>query len=242
MITLDQVTKIHARGTRAVHALDGVSLVVERGQFVSVVGPSGSGKSTLLHLIGGLDVPTHGEVTVAGHALSGMSDDQLTLFRRRHVGFVFQSFNLLPTLTAEENVALPLLLDSVPRRDVRRRVARMLELTGLGGRHAHRPEELSGGEMQRVAIARALVIEPLVLLADEPTGNLDSQTSARMLDWMKETAAALEQTIVMVTHDLRAAARADRIITLEDGKIVAEVVGTGGRGAPAGRPAGCASG
>jgi putative ABC transport system ATP-binding protein len=239
MITLDGVTKIHARGTREVRALDTVSLVVERGQFVSVVGPSGSGKSTLLHLIGGLDLPTRGEITIAGRALSDMSDDEITLFRRRHVGFVFQSFNLLPTLTAEENVALPLLLDRVPRRDVRRRVAGVLELAGLGDRHAHRPDELSGGEMQRVALARALVIAPLVLLADEPTGNLDSQTSARMLDWIKETAGALEQTVVMVTHDLRAAARADRIVTLEDGKVVAEAAGGERRGAAAG-PAGCA--
>jgi putative ABC transport system ATP-binding protein len=238
MITLDRVSKIHRRGTREVRALDGVSLGVERGEFVSVVGPSGSGKSTLLHLIGGLDVATGGEITIAGRALSGMSDDEITLFRRRHVGFVFQSFNLLPTLSTEENVGLPLLLDGVPRRDVRRRVARMLELAGLVHRHAHRPEELSGGEMQRVALARALVIEPLVLLADEPTGNLDSQTSARMLDWMRETADALEQTVVMVTHDLRAAARADRIVTLEDGKIVGEATSSEPRGARADRSAG----
>jgi putative ABC transport system ATP-binding protein len=223
MIRLDSVTKVFRQGTRAVPALDGVSLHVPRGQFVSVMGPSGSGKSTLLHLIAGLDTPTGGMIAIDGRPISTMSDDEVTLFRRHHLGIVFQFFNLLPTLSTEENVALPLLLDGKRMRDVQPHVDRLLELAGLGQRRHHRPEELSGGEMQRVAIARALVIEPLVLLADEPTGNLDSKTSAEILAWMRATAARLGQTIVMVTHDAAAAAHADRIVTLADGRVASDV-------------------
>jgi putative ABC transport system ATP-binding protein len=222
MVRLDGVTKAFRQGEREVRALDGVSLEVPRGQFLAVTGPSGSGKSTLLHLVAGLDTPSGGTIEVAGQAITSLDDDAITLFRRRHLGIVFQFFHLLPTLSAEENVALPLLLDGHRLAAVRPRVARVLELAGLAGRASHRPDELSGGEMQRVAIARALVIEPLVLLADEPTGNLDSRTGGEVLGWLREAAARLGQTVVMVTHDAAAAARGDRVVTLTDGRIVAD--------------------
>ena len=173
MIRLRGVTKEYAQGTRPIRALDGVNIAVAAGEFVSIVGPSGSGKSTMLHLIGGLDRPTGGEIYVQGRMLSHMTDHDMTVFRRRHVGFVFQSFNLLPALSAAENVALPLLLDGRRMRDIAARVGHTLDLVGLGARRDHRPDELSGGELQRVAIARALVSDPSVLLADEPTGDLD---------------------------------------------------------------------
>jgi putative ABC transport system ATP-binding protein len=230
MVRLEHVVKAYRQGTRALRALDGVTLAVARGEFVAVMGPSGSGKSTLLHLIGGLDAPTAGEVWVDERALSTMSDDDVTIFRRRHVGFVFQFFNLLPTLSAEENVAYPLLLDGRPRRDVLPRAARALERVGLADRRTHRPDELSGGEAQRVAVARALVLEPLLLLADEPTGSLDSKTGEEVLDLIRDACGALGTTVVMVTHDARAAAVAGRTITLVDGRVVAG----DGRPTPAG--------
>ena len=223
MIRVDNLVKTYRQGTTPVHALDGLSLSIDHGEFVAVMGPSGSGKSTLLHLIGGLDVPDSGEVVVNGERLSALSDYALTLFRRRKVGFVFQFFNLLPTLTAEENVALPLLLDGKPMREIRERVDEMLELVGLIGRRGHRPDALSGGEMQRVAIARALVIEPILLLADEPTGNLDSRTGEDVLQLITESSRARRQTVMMVTHDARAAAYGNRVVTLRDGRIVDEV-------------------
>ena len=176
MVRLERVVKTYRQGGRELRALDGVTLTVAAGEFAAIMGPSGSGKSTLLHLIGGLDVPTSGEVWLDGRALSTMTDDEVTIFRRRHVGFVFQFFNLLPTLSAEENVAYPLLLDGVAWRDAAPRVARALDRVGLADRRTHRPDELSGGEAQRVAVARALVVEPRLLLADEPTGNLDSKS------------------------------------------------------------------
>jgi putative ABC transport system ATP-binding protein len=221
MVRLEQVVKAYRQGARELRALDGVTLAVGRGEFVAVMGPSGSGKSTLLHLIGGLDAPTAGEVWVDGRPLSTMSDDQVTVFRRRHVGFVFQFFNLLPTLTAEENVAYPLLLDGRPRGDVLPRAARALEGVGLADRRTHRPDELSGGEAQRVAVARALVTEPLLLLADEPTGNLDSKTGDEVLGLIRDACRGLGTTVVMVTHDARAASVAGRTITLVDGRVVA---------------------
>ncbi len=238
MIRLDRVSKTFRQGARVLAALDGVSLEVPRGQFLAVMGPSGSGKSTLLHLTAGLDAPSAGTVFIDGRPISGMSDDEVTIFRRRHLGIVFQFFNLLPTLSAEENVALPLLLDGKRMADVRPRVERLLDLAGLAARRCHRPDELSGGELQRVAIARALVIEPLVLLADEPTGNLDSKTGIEVLAWMRETAARLGQTVVMVTHDGGAAAYADRVVTLTDGRIVSDVApaGVGRAASPPRRP------
>ncbi|MFN8544695.1 MAG: ABC transporter ATP-binding protein [Candidatus Binatia bacterium] len=221
MIRLRDVHKTYRGGAAQVRALAGVSLDVAAGEFVAIVGPSGSGKSTLLHLMGGLDVPTSGEVIVDGMPLAGMTDDELTIFRRRRLGFVFQSFNLLPTYSAEENVALPLRLDGRRSRDVRERVGRVLAQVGLLDRRQHRPDALSGGEMQRVAIARALVTDPAVLLADEPTGNLDTATGDRILDLLAEANRTRGCTVVLVTHDPRAAARASRVVTMRDGVVAA---------------------
>ena len=218
MIELHEVQKAYRGRAGDVRAVAGVSLAIAPGEFVAVTGPSGSGKSTLLHLMGGLDVPTAGRVVLDGTALATLSDDALTVFRRRKVGFIFQAFNLLPTHSVEENVALPLELDGRPARDVHTRVERALGDVGLLHRRRHRPDELSGGEMQRAAIARALVTEPLVVLADEPTGNLDSETGAHVLDAL----AALNRrgcTVVLVTHDATAAARAHRTVKLHDGRI-----------------------
>jgi putative ABC transport system ATP-binding protein len=223
MISLRAVEKAYRQGESEVRALAGVSLDIAAGEFVSIVGPSGSGKSTLLHLIGGLDQPTAGEIRIDGTPISSMSDDEITIFRRRKIGFVFQFFNLLPTLSAEENVALPLVLDRRRARDVRPRVAAALEQVGLAHRRTHRPDELSGGEMQRVAIARALVIEPLLILADEPTGNLDTRTGDQILDLIRAANRSRGATVVLVTHDARAAAHGDRLVTIEDGVIAADV-------------------
>jgi putative ABC transport system ATP-binding protein len=222
VIAVRDVHKVFRQGDADVPALAGVSLDVAAGQFVSIVGPSGSGKSTLLHLMGGLDQPTSGEIVIEGTPISRMSDDEITIFRRRKIGFVFQFFNLLPTYSAEENVALPLLLDRRRARDVRDRVRAALDQVGLGHRRRHRPDELSGGEMQRVAIARALVIEPVLILADEPTGNLDTRTGEQILALIREANRARGSTVVLVTHDARAAAYADRIVTLKDGAVVDE--------------------
>jgi putative ABC transport system ATP-binding protein len=196
-----------------------VSLEVSRGQFVSIMGPSGSGKSTLMHLIGGLDRPTSGSVRLEGQAIESLSDDELSRFRRRKLGFIFQFFNLLPTLTAIENVALPLLLDGRPLREVEPRARELLALIGLERRTHHRPDQLSGGEMQRVAIARALVTNPLLILADEPTGNLDTATGTTVLELLRTMARERGHTILMVTHDPRAASFSDRLVRLRDGRI-----------------------
>jgi len=219
MIELADVTKTYRQGGSTVGALNGITLEVKRGGFVSIVGRSGSGKSTLLHLLGGLDAPDAGRIVVGGVDLTGLSDDELTVFRRRQIGFVFQFFNLLPTLTVEENVALPLLLDGRRGQEIGPRVEKLVDRVGLSHRRTHRPGELSGGEMQRTAIARALVAEPAVVLADEPTGNLDSATGGGILALFAELAAERRQTVVMVTHDLRAAEQADRVVTLADGRI-----------------------
>jgi putative ABC transport system ATP-binding protein len=222
MVSVAHLVRTYRQGDGVVRALAGVTFDVPRGQFLAIMGPSGSGKSTLLHLLGGLDHPDSGGVRIGDHDLMGLTDDELTLLRRRTVGFVFQFFNLLPTLTAEENVALPLLLDGAPRRKAYSRARRLLELVALDARADHRPDQLSGGEMQRVAIARALICEPLLVLADEPTGNLDSTASEGILSLLREVGAQLGHTIVMVTHDRRAAVQADRIITLRDGSVVAD--------------------
>jgi putative ABC transport system ATP-binding protein len=219
MIELDRVQKAYRGRSGDVQAVAGVSLVIAPGEFVAVTGPSGSGKSTLLHLMGGLDTPTAGDVVIDGIALAALSDEALTVFRRRKVGFVFQAFNLLPTHSVEENVALPLELDGRPMREVRARVGRALDVVGLTPRRRHRPDELSGGEMQRAAIARALVVEPLVLLADEPTGNLDSETGTHVLDALAAVNAR-GCTVVLVTHEAAAAARAHRLVRLRDGRLV----------------------
>lgn len=186
-------------------------------------GPSGSGKSTLLHLVGALDAPTRGEVEIDGRPLSGMNDDELTLLRRRRIGFVFQFFNLLPTLTSEEDVAFPLLLDGNSMSSARERVDGMLRLVGLSERRSHRSEELSGGEMQRVAIARALVIRPLILLADEPTGNLDSKTGGEIVTLLKSAVKSYGQAALLVTHDPKVASAADRVVLLQDGRVAEEL-------------------
>jgi putative ABC transport system ATP-binding protein len=211
------LTRRYGDGEAAVDALRGVSLDVPSGQFTAVMGPSGSGKSTLMHLLAGLDRPSAGHVVVGGQDLTTLPDKALTLLRRRHIGFVFQTFNLLPTLTAEENVRLPL---AIARRGDGARAVALLERVGLGDRRDHRPSELSGGQQQRVAIARALVTEPTVLFADEPTGNLDSSAGTAILDLLREAVDVEGQTTVMVTHDARAAARADRVVLLADGRIV----------------------
>jgi putative ABC transport system ATP-binding protein len=216
------LAKVFGLGATSVEALRGVDLDVAQGEFVAVMGPSGSGKSTLLHLIGGLESPTRGTVHVGGENLSEMDDEQLTLLRRRRIGFVFQTFNLLDVLSAEENVALPLVIDGIAESDSQRQAARTLELMGLSNRRSHLPRELSGGEQQRVAIARALVTEPLLVLADEPTGNLDSSNSDQIVHLLRNLVDDRGQTILMVTHDARNAAIADRIVRLRDGRVVDE--------------------
>jgi len=221
MVELRGVTK-QFDGKRQVTALRAVDLVVARGELLSIVGPSGSGKSTLLNLLGGLDRPTSGEVVIDGQTLGGLSDDDLTRVRRDKIGFVFQFFNLLPTLTSLENVALPLHLRGWPRRKAIDRARELLDLVQLGQRLEHRPDELSGGERQRVAIARALSIYPPILLADEPTGNLDTLTGAEILALMHDLHARLGATILIVTHDRSVAERSARTITLRDGRIVGD--------------------
>jgi putative ABC transport system ATP-binding protein len=222
MLHVENVTKVYPQGRRPVHALRGVSLRVARGEFLSLMGPSGSGKSTLLHLLGALDAPTSGRILLAGQDLGKLSDKQCALLRRNRIGFVFQSFNLLPSLTAAENVALPLLLAGQSARQAGHQARAVLEKVGLRARAGHCPDQLSGGEMQRVAVARTLVTQPDVVLCDEPTGNLDSAASTEILVLLRELLADGSRAVVMVTHDARAAAYGDRIIHLRDGQIEAE--------------------
>jgi putative ABC transport system ATP-binding protein len=224
ILETSRVSKQYTMGQVTVDALAGVDLSIAQGEFVAVMGPSGSGKSTLLYLLGGLDQPTGGEVSLDNQALSALSDRQITITRRRRVGFVFQFYNLIPTLSAEENVALPLLIDGRRLGDYQARIDRLLERVGLSERRRHRPDQLSGGEQQRVAIARALVTEPAIVLADEPTGNLDSKSGDEILKLLRQLCDELGQTIVMVTHDPGAARYADRIVFLRDGQIVDEMV------------------
>jgi len=216
------LSKNYRMGTSTVNALAEVDLSVEAGEFVAVMGPSGSGKSTLLHLLGGLDRPSSGAVILEGQRLSDLPDRQVTLLRRRKIGFVFQFFNLLPTLSAAENVTLPLLIDHRRPAAYQERVDELLDLVELSDRREHRPDQLSGGEQQRVAIARALVTEPAIVLADEPTGNLDTRSGDEVLRLMRRTCDDHGQTIVMVTHDPRAASHADRIVFLKDGRMAGE--------------------
>jgi putative ABC transport system ATP-binding protein len=213
----------YGEGETAVHALRGVSLAVERGQLVAVMGPSGSGKSTLMHILAGLDKPTSGTVTIAGTEITGLDDAHMTHLRRDHIGFVFQFFNLLPMLTAEENVLLPLSIAG--EKPDKQWLDELLGKTGLSDRRHHRPSELSGGQQQRVAIARALVTKPTILFADEPTGNLDSRASAELLGFLRQSVDEFGQTIVMVTHDAGAASYADRVVFLSDGRVVDEMTG-----------------
>ena len=225
------LTKTYQMGEVTVTALDGVDFCVERGEFVAIMGPSGSGKSTLLHLLGGLDYPTSGEVYLNGQPLSGLSDDQITELRRHKVGFIFQFYNLLPTLSAAENVGLPLIIDNQPVARHRSRLEDLLKLVGLVERADHRPDQLSGGQQQRVAIARAFVNQPEIVLADEPTGNLDSRSGSAVLELLRKTCREMCATIVMVTHDPRAASYADRVVFLKDGRIVHELA-NGAEGSP----------
>jgi putative ABC transport system ATP-binding protein len=212
-----EITRRYGEGDTAVEALRGVSLEVPRGQLTAVMGPSGSGKSTLMHILAGLDRPTSGSVEIDGTEITTLKDNELTRLRRRHIGFVFQFFNLLPMLTAEENIALPLTIAG--RKPEREWLDELLTTVGLDGRRKHRPAELSGGQQQRVAIARALLSRPTVLFADEPTGNLDSATSGEILELVRRSVDELGQTTVMVTHDASAATIADRVFFLADGRI-----------------------
>jgi len=222
MIRCIDVRKVYRQGESEIAALDGISLEIPKGAYAVIMGPSGSGKSTLLHLIGGLDRPTSGDLLVDGRLIGQMADDEVTLFRRTKIGFVFQFFNLLPTLTALENVALPLVLDGVAKAEADRRAEALLEKVGLEAREHHLPEEMSGGEIQRIAVARALAFNPPLLLADEPTGNLDSKNGEAVLSLLREINKNDGCTVVMVTHSEEAANYGERRILLKDGRVERE--------------------
>ncbi len=222
MIQIENVSREYGEG-KVVYALDHVSLQIGQGERVAVMGPSGSGKSTLLNLICGLDEPSSGEVKIDGVNIASLNDDARTRLRREKIGMIFQTFNLLPTLTASENVALPLRLNGTSRKEADSRAKMMLDKVGLGARTTHRPDEMSGGERQRIAIARALIFQPPVLLADEPTGNLDSKTGEEILALLDDLHREFKTTILMVTHNDEAARHCDRVIRLRDGKVVTDV-------------------
>ncbi|HBW13731.1 MAG TPA: hypothetical protein DEF30_07930 [Proteiniclasticum sp.] len=223
MLNAVKLSKIYDGGKHPVHALVEVDLTVEEGEFVAVMGPSGSGKSTLLHLLGGLDSPTSGAILLDGKVVSSLSDKEATLLRRRNIGFVFQFYNLLPTLSAEENILLPLLIDGKRPKGHEKEMEALMEKVGILERRSHRPSELSGGEQQRVSLARALITKPKILLADEPTGNLDSKTGSQVMELLALLSEEMKQTIIMVTHDPKAASYADRLVYLVDGKIRTEL-------------------
>jgi putative ABC transport system ATP-binding protein len=227
IVRTEQLTKVYGKGATAVTALDHLNLEIRPGEFVAVMGPSGCGKSTLLHLVGGLDRPTSGRILVNGQELSSLNDDHITRLRRRHIGLVFQFFNLIPVLSATENVALPLVLDGVKQSEARQKAEAWLARVGLSDRASHRPDELSGGQQQRVAIARALVTEPALILADEPTGNLDSRAADDIAALLRQVSEEWNRAVLMVTHDPRIAAHAGRIIFLKDGTVVDETRLTG---------------
>lgn len=222
VLEVKELTKKYGQGESEVIALDHVSFSVERGEFVAIIGASGSGKSTLMNLIGGIDVPTSGSVKIDGHEISKMKEDELAIFRRRNLGIIYQFYNLIPTLTAEENIALPWKLDG--RRENRKRLEEILQMLGLEQRAKHLPGQMSGGQQQRVSIGRAFINEPAFILADEPTGNLDSKTSREIIDILKLTNQKYNQTLLLVTHDEKIALQADRIITIGDGKIIKDEV------------------
>jgi putative ABC transport system ATP-binding protein len=228
-LQVDHLEKFYWRGSTKVEALKGVSLSIERGQFTSIMGPSGSGKSTLLQIIGGLDQPTSGDITVEGESIVSFSDARSSAFRRQKLGFIFQFFNLFPNLNAIENVALPLLIDGKSRSESTAKAKDLLQVVGLGGRTEHMPSELSGGEQQRVAIARALVADPLLILADEPTGNLDTQNGTLVLELLAKMVRERNQTVIMVTHDQRAASFGHRLISLRDGQVESDTPTAFGR-------------
>jgi putative ABC transport system ATP-binding protein len=220
LIQVENMTKVYGAGETAITALDHVSLTVETGEFIAVMGPSGCGKSTLLHLLGGLDSFTEGNLVLDGQTLTKISDDAVTQLRRRKIGFVFQFFNLIPILSSVENAALPLLLDGMDSAKAKQKATEMLTKVGLGDRLASQPGQLSGGQQQRVAIARALVTDPLLVLADEPTGNLDTKASDEIIALLKQIAKEWGRTVIMVTHDPRLATQAERLLTMRDGKIM----------------------
>ena len=222
LIQAEKLTKVYGKGDTAVTALDHVNLTVNMGEFVAVMGPSGCGKSTLLHLLGGLDRPTEGSVSIDGQPVAKMSDNAITQLRRRKIGFVFQFFNLIPILSSVENAALPLLLDGTSSSQAKQKAIDWLRKVGLGDRLGSRPDQLSAGQQQRVAIARALITEPVLVLADEPTGNLDTKSSDEIVALLQQVAKTWGRAVLMVTHDPRLAAYADRIVFLKDGTIVDE--------------------
>ncbi len=229
MIEVKDLSKVYGQGSAAVTALKDVSLSINKGQFVAVMGPSGCGKSTLLHLIGGLDRPSTGSVSIDGKDIAKMDDTRLTEMRRRQMGFIFQFYNLIPVLSAEENAALPLILDGMKPELARAKAAEWLERNQMGDRLTHRPDQLSGGQQQRVAISRALVADPVIILADEPTGNLDSRASDEIAGVLRNIVTKWGHTVLMVTHDPRIAAYADRILFLKDGQIVDDTLLDGGK-------------
>ncbi|MDR0434995.1 MAG: ABC transporter ATP-binding protein [Gracilibacteraceae bacterium] len=218
ILQVKDLTKIYGKGAAAVTALAGVGFTVEKGEFIAIVGASGSGKSTLMHLIGGVDRPSGGSVIIDGQPIFDMNESELAIFRRRHIGIIYQFYNLIPTLTAEENIMLPRLLDN--READGQKLRAILETTGLSDRARHLPHELSGGQQQRVSIGRALINDPALILADEPTGNLDSKASREVIDLLKLSNRKYNQTLLIITHDESIALQADRIITLADGKII----------------------
>ncbi|MBP5298187.1 MAG: ABC transporter ATP-binding protein [Lachnospiraceae bacterium] len=222
VLEVRNLTKEYGQGDSKVVALDHVSFCVERGEFVAIIGASGSGKSTLMNMIGGIDNPTSGEVIIEGKNISNLSEDELAIFRRRNLGMIYQFYNLVPTLTAEENIILPWRLDG--RKENKEKVKELLKVLGLSDRANHLPSQMSGGQQQRVSIGRALVNDPAFILADEPTGNLDSKTSTEIIDLLKYTNEQFNQTILLITHDEKIALRADRIITIGDGKIIGDEV------------------
>ena len=221
ILKIENLTKIYGKDSTKVVALDHVSFSVEKGEFVAIVGASGSGKSTLLHLIGGVDRPTSGKVFIDGKDIFNFNDDKLAIFRRRQVGLIYQFYNLIPILNVEENITLPLSLDN--REIDKEKLNEMLKLLGLQNRRMHLPNELSGGQQQRTSIGRALITNPTIILADEPTGNLDSKSSDEIVALLKKSNKELNQTIIMITHNMEIAKVADRIIKIEDGKIISEV-------------------
>lgn len=222
MLRVENLTKVYGTGENQVRALDGVSFSVDKGQFVAIIGPSGSGKSTLLHILGGVDRPTSGKVYMNGQDVYKRNEDQLAIFRRREVGLIYQFYNLIPVLNVTENITLPVLMDG--RKVNQERLQEMLQTLGLQGREKHLPNQLSGGQQQRVSIGRALMNAPAVVLADEPTGNLDSKNSQDIVDLLKYSNRRFEQTLIVITHDESVALQADRILAIEDGKITRDEV------------------
>lgn len=220
ILKISRLTKIYGKGENSVEALKDANLSINEGEFVAVIGASGSGKSTMLHLLGGLDVPTSGKVIIKGEDLYGLKEEKRALFRRRHIGFVFQSFNLIPVLTVEENIALPMIMDNVDMD--KEYLDELLDLLNLKERRKHLPSQTSGGQQQRVAIGRALAYKPAILFADEPTGNLDSKNSKEVIELLKASAKKYNQTLIIITHDMNIASQAERVIHIEDGKIITD--------------------